>query len=32
MTQEEVMHVPGIITQTRVLHEHVEQVVEARDS
>ena len=31
MTQEEVVHLPDIITQTRVLHQLVEQVVEAAD-
>ena len=31
MTQEEVVSVPDIITHTRALHHHVEQVVEARD-
>ena len=29
MTQEEQVHVPKIITQTRIMHQHVEQVVEA---
>ena len=31
MTQEEQVHVPKIITQTRIRHQPVEQIVEAWD-